>query len=218
MTELLLIRHGETDFNRQLRFQGHLDSPLNTLGHAQAARLAARLRDETFDAVFSSDLARARQTAAPLIALNGQPLHTDAAWREQSFGVMEGLDAASIRSQHPAHWAAWARHDADTAPEGGESYRAFHQRVMQALQQLVQARAGQRLAVFTHGGVLDMVWRQAHGLPLAGPRSCVIPNAGVNRLRWDGPQIEILTWADDSHLHDMADAPAVIPMVPPQRA
>jgi 2,3-bisphosphoglycerate-dependent phosphoglycerate mutase len=210
MAELLLIRHGETDHNRQLRFQGQVDVPLNATGRAQAERLAARLRDEAIARVLSSDLQRARATAAPLLAARrGLALHCDALWREQAFGALEGLVVAESRLSHPALWEAWARHDADLAPPGGESTRQFHARVMRALQALAQAGPDDGpIAVFTHGGVLDMVWRQAHGLPLAGPRCCEIPNTGLNRVRWDGQRLQILQWADDAHLHGPAAAPA----------
>lgn len=201
MTELLLIRHGETDFNRQLRFQGHVDVPLNETGLAQARRLAERLADEPLDAVVSSDLQRARATAEPLLQRRGASARFDPLWREQAFGVLEGLEVPSVRLSHPDLWAAWSRHDADQAPPGGESNRRFHARVMQALRGLAAAHApAKAIVVFTHGGVLDMVWREAHGLPLAGPRECAIPNTGINRLRWDGTRLEILQWADAAHL------------------
>lgn len=212
MTELLLIRHGETDFNRQLRFQGHIDIPLNANGHAQAERLAARLADEPLDAVITSDLQRARQTAAPLLRARSLPHQADAAWREQAFGVLEGLDAATIRAQQPELWAQWSRYEADAAPPGGESYRQFHARVWAALSALAGAHPEQRLAVVTHGGVLDMVWRGVHQLPLCGPRACAIPNTGLNRLRLDGAQAVILHWADDGHLAGMAVPPVTIPL------
>lgn len=201
MTDLLLIRHGETDFNRQLRFQGHVDVPLNAAGQSQAQRLAERLAGEPLDAVVSSDLQRARATAEPLLQRRGGTARLDPLWREQAFGVLEGLEVPSVRLTHPELWAAWSRHDADHAPPGGESNRLFHARVMLALQALAATHgpAG-TVAVFTHGGVLDMVWREAHGLPLAGPRECAIPNTGINRLRWDGTRLEILQWADAAHL------------------
>lgn len=200
MTELLLIRHGETDYNRQFRFQGQIDVPLNETGRAQAARLADRLAGEALDAVVSSDLHRARATAEPLLQARGAPLRLDPLWREQSFGVLEGLEVPSVRFSHPELWAAWSRHDADHAPPGGESNRHFHARVMQALRALPEAHPGARIAVFTHGGVLDMVWREVNGLPLAGPRECAIPNTGINRLGWDGQRLQILQWADAAHL------------------
>lgn len=202
MTELLLIRHGETDYNRQLRFQGQIDIPLNATGHAQAERLGLRLLAEPIDAVVTSDLQRTRETAAPLLRQRRLDTTSDALWREQAFGVLEGLEVASVRGLHPALWDAWARHEADQAPPGGESYRQFHARVMRALGSLTAARKGQRVAVFTHGGVLDMVWREVHGLPLAGPRACAIPNTGINRLAWNGTRFEILQWGDDAHLQE----------------
>lgn len=200
LTELLLIRHGETDYNRQLRFQGHIDVPLNPTGHAQALSLAERLSSEPLDAVVCSDLTRARETAAPLLERRGLEAGLDARWREQSFGVLEGLIVPSVRDSHPDLWAAWSRHDAEHAPPGGESNLSFHARVMEALAGTAAQCPGGRVAVFTHGGVLDMVWRHARGLPLAGPRTCEIPNTGINRLTWDGSRLTILSWADDAHL------------------
>ena len=184
-TEFLLIRHGETDHNRQGRFQGQVDVPLNATGSAQAERLARRLQHEPLDALVSSDLSRARSTAEPLLALRGGlGLTTDAAWREQAFGVLEGLVVADARLAQPEAFAAWWAHTPEGAPPGGESPRAFHARVNAALRALARTHTGARVAVFTHGGVLDMVWRTVHGRPLSGPRACEIPNTGINRLRW----------------------------------
>lgn len=200
-TELLLIRHGETDHNRQGRFQGQVDVPLNSTGLAQAERLARRLQHEPLDVLVSSDLSRARGTAEPLRALRGGlDLATDAAWREQAFGVLEGLVVAEARLAQPEAFAAWWAHTPDGAPPGGESPRTFHARVSAALQALAQAHAGARVAVFTHGGVLDMVWRSVHGLPLSGPRTCAIPNTGLNRLRWVDGRLELLQWGEAAHL------------------
>lgn len=200
MTEFLLIRHGETDFNRQMRFQGHIDAPLNAIGHDQAARLARHLAGEPLQRVVVSDLQRARDTAAPLLAQRALAHAYDPAWREQAFGALEGMVVTEVRDRHPEMWAAWSRHEADTAPPGGESYRAFHARVMGALAALAQAHAGERIAVFTHGGALDMVWRELHGLPLAGPRQCEIPNTGISRVGWTDGRLNLLQWADTAHL------------------
>ncbi|MBT9490458.1 MAG: histidine phosphatase family protein [Rubrivivax sp.] len=204
MTDFLLIRHGETDYNRQYRFQGHIDVPLNATGHGQAERLGQRLRDEPIDLLVASDLQRARETAAPLLRLRPLQAQVDPQWREQAFGVLEGLEVPKVPQTHPELWAAWSRHEADHAPPGGESNRQFHARVLSALGALAAAQPGARIAVFTHGGVLDMVWRHAHGLPLGGPRDCAIPNTGINRVRWaDAPAggaLQILQWADDAHL------------------
>lgn len=203
-TELLLIRHGETDWNRRQCFQGQIDVPLNSLGLAQAQRLGERLADEALDALVVSDLTRTRQTAAPTAAALGlEPRYTPRL-REQAFGLLEGLSFDEIRVKHPAEFALWVRHDPDYAlPGGAESRRLFHRRVVEALRELAAEHAGQRVAVVTHGGVLDMVWRSAQGLSLHGPRECPIPNTGINRVRLTPQGFEILSWAEDAHLQGL---------------
>jgi probable phosphoglycerate mutase len=212
MTELTFVRHGETDFNREQRFQGQIDVPLNDTGQTQARRLADALAGERFDLIVSSDLERARQTAWPLEQRQTTRALAQADWREQGFGVLEGLSVAEIKARHPQLWAQWLRHDADDRMPDGESVREFHARVIGAVRSLVQAHEGRRLLVVTHGGVLDMLWRTVHGLPLHGPRACAIPNTGINRLRWRAGTLDIVRWADDAHL---ADLPAQPPTVPP---
>jgi probable phosphoglycerate mutase len=134
---------------------------------------------------FTSDLTRARQTAAPLAAAWGEQAVAVAGLREQNFGVLEGLDVPTIKARHADLWQGWLEQRADFSLPGGESLRQFHARVMATVQELAAlARPGQRLAVVTHGGVLDMLWRSAHGLSLDGLRACEIPNTGINRLRW----------------------------------
>lgn len=205
MTELLFIRHGETDWNRRQCFQGQLDVPLNSNGLQQAARLGQRLAAERCDGFFTSDLQRARQTAAPLAAAWAREPVAVPALREQGFGVWEGLDFAAIQARYPELWPRWLAHDdPDFALPGGESMRQFHTRVLGAVQALVDgAGAGQRLVVVTHGGVLDMLWRSAHGLPLRGLRECAIPNTGLNRLRWVDGALNVESWGDAAHAQDL---------------
>jgi len=208
MTELILIRHGETDWNRELRFQGQLDVPLNAVGLEQARRVAERLAQEPLQVLVSSDLLRALQTAQAVAGRTQQldPV-LDVALREQHFGVMEGLRVPDIKRRYPQAWEQWIRFEADYAFEGGESTRVFHGRVLAAVHALARRHAGQTLAVVTHGGVLDMVYRSALGLPLSGPRVSEIPNAGINRVRLQGEMIEIVDWADTRHLADLPPQP-----------
>ena len=206
MTDFVFIRHGETDYNRQQRFQGHVDVPLNANGQAQADRLGQRLGGQAPRAFIASDLLRTRQTSAPLAARWGVQPALDAAFREQCFGVLEGLDVPTIKARHPDLWARWLEHRADFAlPGGGESLQQFHARVIAAVRAAADAWSGQTVTVVTHGGVLDMLWRTAHGLPLDGLRACEIPNTGVNRLRWHAGTLQILEWADASHLEGLPE-------------
>jgi len=211
MTELILIRHGQTELNRGPFFQGQIDVPLNALGHAQAARLADRLAAERPDALHCSDLLRTRQTAGPAARALALPARPDPGLREQHFGVLEGLSFDDAQRLHPQAWQDWLRHDPDLGVPGGECARAFHARVFGTLQALARAHPGARVAVVTHGGVLDRVWRAAHGLPLAGARTCAIPNAALNRVRIGEGTIEILAWADDAHVAGLAPAATPAP-------
>ncbi|MGI4779528.1 MAG: histidine phosphatase family protein [Janthinobacterium lividum] len=210
-TEIILVRHGETAWNRELRFQGHVDIPLNDAGHEQARRVGLRLAGEPVDHVFSSDLMRAQQTAAPVARQLGSKVVTQAGLREQHFGVVEGLRGEDIRQLHPRAWEEWLEFREDHAMPGGESAQQFHARAIGALGAVAAAHAGKILLVVTHGGVLDMVWRTARGLGLNGPRQSDIPNAGINRIRLADParptEIEILDWADTRHLADLPPQP-----------
>jgi 2,3-bisphosphoglycerate-dependent phosphoglycerate mutase len=200
MTELVMIRHGETDMNRELRFQGHVNVGLNATGLEQARRLAARLAGESARAVYASDLLRAQQTAHPIATqLALQPL-PEAGLREQNFGRVDGMRVDDIKEQHPQAWEGWLRFEEDYAMPEGESTRQFHARVMEAVQRLAAAHPGEKLVVVTHGGVLDMIYRTALSLGLNGPRQSEIPNAGVNRIRVQGGALQIVDWADVRHL------------------
>lgn len=211
-TELILIRHGETDWNRELRFQGHVDVPLNDMGHEQARRLGLRMAGEKAQHLVCSDLMRCQQTAAPTALQLSLPVKTDAALREQHFGAVEGMRADEIQALHPRAWEDWLKFQEDHAMPDGESARQFHARIIAALASIVTTHQGQAVLVFTHGGALDMVWRTAQGLGLNGPRQSQIPNAGFNRIRIGDASaiessIEIVDWADTRHLADLPAQP-----------
>lgn len=207
MTELILLRHGETDWNRELRFQGHVDVALNTIGLEQARRLARRLAGETAHRLYASDLLRAQQTAQPVAQQLSLASVSDPALREQSFGRVDGMKVEDIKAQHPQAWEGWLRFHEDFCMPEGETTRQFHGRVMDAVYRLVAAHPGETLVVVTHGGVLDMIYRTARSLGLGGPRQSEIPNAGLNRVRVHQAGIDILTWADVQHLADLPPQP-----------
>jgi 2,3-bisphosphoglycerate-dependent phosphoglycerate mutase len=112
-----------------------------------------------------------------------------------------------IKAQHPQAWEGWLRFQEDYCMPGGETTRQFHARVMDAVNRLVAAHAQETLVVVTHGGVLDMIYRTARSLGLSGPRQSEIPNAGFNRVRLREGGIDILAWADVTHLADLPPQP-----------
>jgi probable phosphoglycerate mutase len=200
MTSFLLLRHGETVWNRAGRLQGWQDSPLSDAGRAQAAALAARVADERVDLLVASDLGRTRETAAPIAARLGRDVVSDAGLRERCYGELEGLTWAEIERAHPATYARLVARDADYLVPGGESGTQFRDRVVVALERLARAHAGASIAVVTHGGVLGVVYRWAKDIPLERPRTFAIPNGGVNRVRIERRRWSIDAWAETAHL------------------
>lgn len=229
-TTLILVRHGETAWNRIKRMQGQIDIPLSDVGVAQADLLArrvarervmsgeARVRDpltlSRIDAVVSSDLSRAMQTALPIAAAVGCEVVPDVALRERHYGVFQGHDSEQVRAQWPEAHARWIGHDADFAPEGGESLRQLSLRVRQALSAIARRYPGKTVVCVAHGGVLDVAYRFAEGLPLDTPRQHLLLNASANTIAWhrasapDDDRATMLLWGDVRHLTEAAGTPA----------
>jgi 2,3-bisphosphoglycerate-dependent phosphoglycerate mutase len=206
-TTLLLIRHGETAWNAEHRIQGRLDVPLSTTGMWQTGRLAQRLAGEAIDAIVSSDLARAWMTGAPLADARGLTMVPEPRLRERVFGIFEGKTLGEIAAEHPDELAAWRARDVNWRVPGGESGAEFIARVLEALHEIVQAQAGRTVAVVTHGGVLDVVYRNARALAWDAPRDHLMLNASINRLQGQSvpPRLQIIDWADVAHLEQARD-------------
>jgi probable phosphoglycerate mutase len=204
MIEVVMIRHGETDWNAEKRLQGHLDIELNAEGLRQADMLAQVLQGEQFDAIVCSDLQRARKTAQPLASLLGKTVHIDKAWRERCYGAFEGLRYAEIGERFPdAHKAMQARELDYRYPQGvntAETLREFYTRSVAALKHALDYPGLRKIAIVTHGGVLDCINRFARGSDLSHPRDFDIPNAAINRLWWKNGELRIAQWADIAHL------------------
>ena len=199
-TRILAIRHGQTEWNADGRIQGHTDIALDALGQWQAERLAQALADDDLQAIYSSDLMRACQTAAPLAGRKGLALRVDPGLRERGFGEFEGLRFVQIEQRWPEQAAAWRRRDPDFGARGGEVLRDFRSRVVAAVTRLALAHRGQSIALVTHGGVLDLLYREATRLALDAPRSWQLSNAGVNRLLHSGEGLVLVGWGDVAHL------------------
>ncbi len=226
-TRILFIRHGETDWNRVKRIQGHIDIPLAASGFAQAERLAARLARKAhrahadgaahtahtapdwgvaLDAIYSSDLTRAQQTAQPTATALGMSVQLSTGLRERDYGVFQGHDSSEIAARFPDAYAVWKTRDPGFAPEGGESLRALSHRVLHTVAAIVAAHPGGRIACVTHGGVLDCIYRHARGLPLDAPRDHPLLNASVNTVDFDEQgRASVASWADIDHLQGKSE-------------
>lgn len=199
-TTLILIRHGETEWNREGRVQGHLDSALTAEGVAQAEACALRLQSESFDHVYASDLVRARRTAGILNASPKLPVRYEPALRERCYGIGEGKTYLELDAMYPELSSRSRSTDADFAITGGESRRQFHQRITGVLPQIVEAHAGKRILVVTHGGVLGVIYRWLNDLPIASAHKVDIPNVAYNLVTIKDATWTLQVWADCTHL------------------
>jgi probable phosphoglycerate mutase len=203
-THLLVVRHGETAWNRERRWQGHLDIDLNAHGIAQAASLGPALADQPLDAIYCSDLQRARKTAEGINTRHGLMLQVDPALRERSFGAFEGMLHADVAQADPAGYARWRAHEPDYGPPGGETLAEFHARVLTAVTSIATRHCGQTVAIVTHGGVLDCLYRAATDALMHGPRTAELLNAAINRLAFSQNRLRLVSWGESTHLADIA--------------
>lgn len=162
--KLLLVRHGETDWNLSQRFQGHSDVPLNQVGCQQAMALANRLANQRTDCIYSSDLQRASTTAK--IISNGKiEIRTDSRLREINFGLWEGLTYHEIKEKYKDALSAWENDPYQNSPTHGETLEQLVKRVQSMLDKLCEKHKGQNILVVAHGGVLQTLICLALNLP-----------------------------------------------------
>jgi probable phosphoglycerate mutase len=205
---ILLLRHGQTDANATGVLQGHLPTPLNSLGLRQAGLLAQRVARHVpkVTALVSSDLRRATQTAEPVAAACGLATCYDPSWRERAFGEFEG--------RHVGERDTWRAAHGDTDPPGAESLAAFRTRVRRALEFLPQRFPGHKMiAVITHGGPIGMLLRMLSdgSLPLAPgadrPDLVQAPNCSMMDLVGEqgrnGTVWRVACASDVAHLDDL---------------
>jgi 2,3-bisphosphoglycerate-dependent phosphoglycerate mutase len=203
---LVLVRHGVTAWNRELRIQGQLDIPLMPTGVLQAQCTAQALAGEGIQHIYSSDLQRAHATASAISAATSAPLLTDAGLRERAFGQYEGLTHAEIEQRWPADAQRWRSREPGFTPSGGETLEAFYERCVGCAAALAALHPGQTVALVAHGGVLDCLYRAATGQALYARRTWELGNATINRLLWHGEGFSLVGWNDAAHL-DSVPAP-----------
>ncbi len=200
-THILAIRHGETDWNVATRIQGQIDIDLNPQGLWQAQQVAKALADEQLQAVYASDLSRAFVTAQHIASYHALEVSRIQPLRERHYGAFEGLTWDEIKQVHPEEAKRW--HDRDphwTPANGGESLLMLHARVLDMVNDIAARHLGQQIALVTHGGVLDILYRIATGQDLQVARSWGLRNTAINRLLWTPQGLQLVGWADERHL------------------
>jgi 2,3-bisphosphoglycerate-dependent phosphoglycerate mutase len=189
-TTIVLVRHGETDWNRENRFQGHADPPLNDLGRVQARQLASELRDEAFAAAYTSPLRRAHETAEILASELGLEPVSGAALMEVDVGSWSGLTRDEVESRFPAGYARWLEYGHGW--DDGESYDELGERVVSGLLDIGRRHPDEHVLAVTHGGPIRSALAAADGVPFDEARRSihVIGNCAIVRLAVQDGKLE----------------------------
>jgi probable phosphoglycerate mutase len=199
-TQVIIVRHGETEWNIKSIRQGNLDSRLTEKGMAQAKALAQRLAREHFTALYSSDLGRAVQTAEEVASVTGHEIITDPRLRERHLGIFQGLSGEEIKQKHPEEYKLHRSLGPDYVIPGGESVKQQVARNIAYLNEIGSKHLGETIVVVTHGGVISGLFRHTFSIPFNAPRRFEFTNAGLNIFAYDEGNWFLLTWGDVSHL------------------
>lgn len=206
MTTLLLARHGETEWNRNGRWQGHADVPLSDDGRDQARRLARRLKLEVerIDQIYASDLGRAFETAEIVAADLRLPVHPLIELREIHIGSWSGLTSDEIRSQFPLEWRLHETGDDFRRGGHGETMADFRSRVGRAAEELVRRHPGERLLLVTHGGAIRaLLYYVSQGSwPVDETR---VENTSLTEVVFEGGAPRIVRTNDIAHLERVTE-------------
>jgi len=196
----LIVRHGETDFNAEKRWQGWMPTPLNEKGREQAALLAQYLNQEPIDVIFSSDLERAVETIQPTAAALKLPIKTDERFREIDLGVFQGLTAEQINYKYPLEWAAWRADYYHYVVPGGESRVMVGQRAYSGWLDITQNAKAQTLLLMSHGGTIRMLLHQILG---EGEwMHADFSNTSITKLEAINGNWKLVSTAQTPHLND----------------
>jgi probable phosphoglycerate mutase len=199
-TRILLVRHGETDWNASGRIQGHNDTPLNAAGRQQAQRTAQRLAREPIKALYSSDLARAFETATIIGAPLGLTVVTSARLRERQYGLWEGLTAAEIQARYPEQFAIWRARTTGFAPPQGETRSELLTRALAELQTIARRHVRDMVVVVTHGGLCYVLINHILGSVDGDQREFTFGNASIHTLEVTGDRWSVISMDETAHL------------------
>lgn len=205
-TTLILVRHGETEWNIERRVQGQIDSQLTARGRAQARRAAERLAQTDVRAVYSSDSGRARETAELIAAPHGLTVAVRPALRERSYGILEGKTMEQVGREDTGWLEAWRADRLRLAPPEGETQPELARRVMSALHDIAAAHAGEQVVVSTHGGPVKCAVFEILQIPISSWDRTWIANGSITVLVGTPERLLVAAFNDTCHLNE-APAP-----------
>ncbi len=203
LTNMIIVRHGETEWNKEHIFQGQMDSPLSELRRKQAAATASVLADEQINAVYASDLGRAVETAKIISAPHELDVITDERLRERHLGVFQGLNKKDIQTRFPDVVDHYRSGDPDHVIPQGESSRQRYDRSIACLRELAAKHAGDTILIVTHGGVLRGFLEMLLDLPMNGRRRFSLYNASIARLSLLNEHWMLDSWGETRHLRHL---------------
>ncbi len=203
-TRLYLIRHGQSAGNAEGRFGGHGPTPLSKLGKEQAEKTAKMLAKEGINAIYSSDLHRAVETAEPLSKLVDLPINTSTAFRERHVGVLEGLTFDESKAAYPNDYYALVNRNIHHVITNGESYRQLLRRITSKLNEVIREHTGQRIAIYSHTGAICFLTLHLLGAIHRNTKTTpwiITSNCGINRFELRQPRnVRVLALNDTRHL------------------
>jgi broad specificity phosphatase PhoE len=200
VTRVYLIRHGESTWNAERRWQGAMDPPLSKAGRAQADRVATALEPVPLQAVYCSPLQRAQDTAVAVAAPHALPVEPVADLREIAFGEWESLGSNEVERRFGALLEEWWRRPDQVQIPGAEPLAAGRERAVAALRTIVGRHPGARVAIVAHGGVNKLILLTLLRAPLASFWRLSQSNACINVVEFDGPRGRILAVNETTHL------------------
>ncbi len=201
VTRLLLVRHSETQWNREGRYQGQQDSPVTPEGLAQAEAVAGRLRNVRVDALYASDLGRCITTARAIERATGVPLRVEERLRERNHGLFEGLTKAEVKQRYPDAYAEYrGPYGSDYVLPGGESRRQVYDRAVAVMQDLAEGHRGEQIAVVGHAGFFYVFFNFVMHVPIDVRNVFTIRNCSLSMVSLDGTRWRVETLGDVCHL------------------
>jgi len=202
-TWVYAVRHGETEWNRAGRQQGHQDSPLTPTGVRQAELLADGLGGKRIEAMYSSDLGRAIQTAEIIAKRLDLKIRPDIRLRERNLGILQGLTRDQFELRYPEEFYRFNAADADYVVPGGESLRQLFDRCVSCAEEIAGKNKGKCILIVGHGGVLRSLFHKATDTPPAGLRRFSLYNAAINLFRITEGSWILDTWGETAHLREL---------------